>query len=227
MAVTTSKGVTTLKPTAWKWFVGAGAVFFLWPGFGFLIALFFVLMGTGALQNVTLSPDGVKVRNWFSTKSYAWHEVQDFKVYKVRSGLITAASMVSFSHVDKQRSVMGKAAKFLVGGTHSIPAIGMPAQKLAQLMQAYKLGFVPKDNAVPERAPTTPVPAFPAPASPQSARTTRASPELDGAPIPLSTPKKRPPKQAKLARSSKTSTPMVQEGGGWFGRRPSDSRFGS
>jgi len=227
MAVTSSNGVTTLKPTAWKWYAGGAVMFFLVPGFGMLIGLIFILMGAGVLQNVTLSKDGLKVRNWFSTKSYAWHEIDDFRVYKVRSGLITAASMVSFTHADKQGSVMGKAAKLLVGGTHSIPAVGMPAQKLAQLMQAYKLGFVPKDSVAPEIAPTVPVPGIPAPAPRKPAPQPRAKTKPDAAPIAARAPKTRPTKQSNLSGPRKPSAPMVQEGGGWFGRRPTDSRFGS
>ena len=227
MAVTSSNGITTLKPTAWKWFVGAGLTFFLVPGFGILIALMFVLMGLGVLQNVTLSKKGLNVRNWFSTKSYAWHEIDDFRVYKVRSGLITAASMVSFTHASKQGSVMGNAAKFLVGGTHSIPAVGMPAQKLAQLMQAYKLGFVPKDSVAPGIEPVPPVAAIPVSASLKQARQPQKKIKPSAAPVAARTPKKHPAKQSSLAGARKPATPMVQEGGGWFGRRPSDSRFGS
>lgn len=183
MGVTSSNGVTTLKPTAWKWYVGGAVMFFMFPGFGMLIGLVFILMGAGVLQNVVLTKDGIKIRNWFSAKSYAWHEIDDFRVYKVRSGLITAASMVSFTHVDKQGSVMGKVAKFLVGGTHSIPAVGMPAKKLAQLMQAYKLGFVPKDSAAPEIAPSVPVPGIPAPAPRKPVAQPRAKTKPDAAPI--------------------------------------------
>ena len=32
MAVKTENGVTTLTPTAWKWFAGAAAAFFFVPG---------------------------------------------------------------------------------------------------------------------------------------------------------------------------------------------------
>lgn len=227
MGVTSSNGVTTLKPTAWKWYVGGAVMFFMFPGFGMLIGLVFILMGAGVLQNVVLTKDGIKVRNWFSTKSYAWHEIDDFRVYKVRSGLVTAASMVSFTHVAKQGSVMGKAAKFLVGGTHSIPAVGMPAKKLVQLMQAYKLGFVPKGSAALEIAPSVPVPGIPAPAPRKPVAQSRAKTKADAAPIAARVSKKRPIKPSNLSGGRKPSAPMVQEGGGWFGRRPSDSRFGS
>ena len=194
MGVTSSNGITTLKPTAWKWYAGGAVMFSLVPGFGMLIGLAFILMGAGVLQNVTLTKDGVKVRNWFSIKSYAWQEIDDFRVYKVRSGLITAASMVSFTHVDKQGSVMGKAAKFLVGGTHSIPAVGMPAKKLAQLMQAYKLGFVPKDSAAPEIAPSAPVPGIPSTAKRKPVVQSRAKTKPDTESMAARTSKKRPTK---------------------------------
>ena len=45
MAVTSSNGVTILKPTAWKWYAGGAVMFFLLPGFGMLIGLVFILMG--------------------------------------------------------------------------------------------------------------------------------------------------------------------------------------
>ena len=52
MSVTTKGGITTLKPTAWKWFGGALAIFFLVPGFGWIVAGVFALMGAGVLQNL-------------------------------------------------------------------------------------------------------------------------------------------------------------------------------
>ena len=170
MSVTTKDGVTTLKPTAWKWFGAALAVFFLIPGFGWILAGVLALMGAGVLQSLTLSPHGIKVRNYGSTKDYAWSDISDFRIYKVRSGLITAANMVSFTHAQKDGSMMGKAAKLLVGGTHSIPAVGMKPQKLIQLMQAYKLGYIPEDSLESDTPPLalTPQPqgaAAPGPAA--------------------------------------------------------------
>ena len=173
-------------------------------------------MGAGALQRLTLTKEELIVRNWFSTKSYAWSEIDDFHVYKIRSGLITAANMESFSHANKQGTMMGKAAKLLVGGTHSIPAVGMKAKSLIQLMQAYKLGYVPEDfavAAVPARpaqasAPAQPLPPRAVPATPRStAQARQEKPAFDGKP--------------------RRSTPLVQDGGGLFGRRRPNSPFQS
>lgn len=221
MAIKTENGVTTLTPTGWKWFVGAAVSFFLIPGIGMLIALFFVLTGAGVLQRVTLSKDGLEVRNWFSNKTHAWSDIGDFRVYKVKSGLITAANMVSFTHVDQQGTMMGKAAKLLAGGTHSIPALGMKPQKLIHLMQAYKMGYVPKDSELP--VPSNPArdlaPAAALPAAPVRASRPRAVP---------TTPRKqtpRPKRQTNLGAKRKTSTPLVQDGGGLFGRRGPSSPF--
>lgn len=225
MAVTTKDGVTVLKPTAWKWFAAALAVFFMMPGFGWLIAGVFGLMGAGVLQNLTLTPQGLNVRNWFSTKEYAWTDIKDFRVYKVRSGLITAANMVSFTQAEKDGSMMGNAAKFMVGGTDTIPAVGMPAKKLIQVMEAYKRGFIPEDSSAPKPTPSLPVFTPPANAKPEPIKREKARPRA----IPA-TPRAQNrggSKPLNLGGTHKTSTPLVQEGGGLFGRRRSNSPFKS
>lgn len=224
MAIKTENGVTTLTPTAWKWFLGGTAIIFMVPGFGVIVGGIFFLVAAGVLQRLELSKDGIKIRNWFSAKAYRWDEITDFRVYKVRSGLITAANMLSFTHVNKEGTMMGKAAKLLAGGTHSIPAVGMKAQKLIQLMQAYKLGYVPEDSPASEATPPL------------------LTPQPQGSPAQKPKPKPAPPraipatpraqtKPSKPAASfggkRKPSTPLVQEGGGLFGRRRSDSPFGS
>lgn len=221
MAVSTQNGVTTLTPTAWKWFLGAAVIFFLIPPFSALVSLVFILMGAGVLQRLTLTPGGLTVRNWFSTKTYAWSEVEDFRIYKVKSGLFTAASMVSFSHVDKRDTVMGKAAKLLVGGTHSIPAVGMKAKTLIHLMQAYKMGHVPSDTAIAPAETATetaaPVPP-PVQAKTQRPRAVPATPRAHA---------QRSNQKASFGTKPKAATPLVQDGGGLFGRRRPDSPFGS
>lgn len=221
MAVSTENGVTTLTPTAWKWFLGAAVLLFLIPPFGVIIAVVFGLMGAGVLQRVTLSPEGLTVRNWFSTKAYTWSEIDDFRIYKVKSGLFTAASMVSFSHVDKQETLMGKTAKFLVGGTHSIPAVGMKAKSLIHLMQAYKLGHVPRETAseTVQDAPQPANPVAPVPrAAPVRPRAIPATPRAQ---------KLRSNTKANFGSKSKAATPLVQDGGGLFGKRRPDSPFRS
>ncbi len=224
MAIKTENGVTTLTPTAWKWILGGVAIIFMLPGFGLLIGGIFFLVGAGVLQRLELSRDGIKTRNWFSNKMYRWEDITDFRVHRIKSGLITAANMVSFTHVNKEGTMMGKAAKLLAGGTHSIPAVGMKAPKLIQLMQAYKLGYVPEDSPASELAPPL------------------LTPQPQGAPAQRSRPKAQPPRavpatpraQAKPAKPAtsfgnkrKSSTPLVQDGGGFFGRRRPDSPFGS
>lgn len=218
MAVKIENGVTTLTPTAWKWFAGAAALFFLVPGFGFILAVFFALTGAGVLQRLALTHEGITVRNWWSEKSYRWDDIGDFRTRKIKSGVITAANMVSFTHANKEGTAMGKAAKFLSGGTHSIPAVGMPAQRLALLMQAYKAGHVPADTVDLEQAP---VPGFPAKAA---ARQT-AVPQVAHATTSATRTKVQPKPKSTQAR--RKATPLVQEGGGLFGRRRSSSPFGS
>jgi hypothetical protein len=224
MAIKTENGVTTLTPNAWKWFLGGVAIILMLPGLGLIVGGVFFLVGAGVLQRLVLSKDGIKVRNWFSAKTYRWEEITDFRVHKVKSGLITAANMVSFTHVDKEGTMMGKAAKLLVGGTHSIPAVGMKAQKLIQLMQAYKLGYVPEDSPASEVAPPllTPQPqGVPSQPSRQKTPPPRAIPATPRA-------QSRPAKPAaSFGNKRKSSTPLVQDGGGLFGRRRPDSPFGS
>jgi len=222
MAISTQNVVTTLRPTAWKWFLGAAVMFALVPPFGLIIAVVFILTGAGILQRISLSPEAITVRNWGSNKVYAWSDIDDFRVHKVKSGLITAANMVSFTHVSKQDSMIGKASKFLVGGTHSIPAIGMKAPKLVHLMQAYKQGFVPRDtpSEVSSKAPVAP-PMIPVPMA------AGAPPKTRPRAVPA-TPRaqpSRPKPKTHLGSGRRASTPLVQEGGGLFGRRRSTSPF--
>lgn len=223
MATNTVDGVTTLTPTAWKWLVGAAFTFFLIPPFGMLIALVFVLTGLGVLQRITLTPDGLKVRNWFSEKTYAWSDIDDFRVQKLKSGVITAANMVSFTHVNQQGTMIGKAAKLLAGGTHSIPAVGMKPQTLVRLMQAYKAGHVPANTPAAEPLNPQPVPETPAPISRE--RPEQAGPRAVPAAPRTQISNAKP--AAKFGGRKKGSTPLVQDGGGLFGRRRSDSPFRS
>ena len=224
MPVKTENGVTTLTPTAWKWFLGGVAIIFILPGLGLLVGGVFFLVGAGILQRLELSKEGIKVRNWFSNKIYRWDDISDFRIHRVKSGLITAANMVSFTHVDKEGTMMGKTAKLLVGGTHSIPAVGMKAPKLIQLMQAYKLGYVPEDSPASDTAPPllTPqpqgVPAQRSRSQNPPPRAVPATPRAEG----LS-----PKPAASFGKKRKVSTPLVQDGGGLFGRRRPDSPFGS
>ncbi|MEL6692372.1 MAG: hypothetical protein AAFQ12_04980 [Pseudomonadota bacterium] len=224
MAVKTENGITTLTPTAWKWILGGVAIIFMLPGFGLIVGGIFFLVAAGILQRLELSKDGIKIRNWWSAKTYRWEEITDFRVYKVKSGLITAANMVSFTHVNKEGTMLGKAAKFLAGGTHSIPAVGMKAPKLIQLMQAYKLGYVPEDSPASDMAPPLLTP------QPQGSPAQRSKPSAPRPRVVPATPRAHnmPSKPAaSFGNKRKSSTPLVQDGGGLFGRRRPDSPFGS
>ena len=224
MTVKTENGVTTLTPTAWKWILGGVAIIFMLPGFGLLIGGTFFLVAAGVLQRLELSKGGIKIRNWWSAKTHRWEEITDFRVYKVKSGLITAANMVSFTHVNKEGTMMGTAAKLLAGGTHSIPAVGMKAQKLVQLMQAYKLGYVPEDSPASDMAPPLLTP------QPQGAPSQRPQPQAPRPRAVPATPRAQalPSKPApSFGNKRKKSKPLVQDGGGLFGRRRPDSPFGS
>jgi len=224
MAVQTQNGITTLTPNAWLWWPGAGLVFFLLPGFGVLVAVIFLLMGAGVLQQVRLSPEHIRVRNWFSTKSYAWEAIDDFRIHKIKSGLFTAANMIAFTKAGSDATAMGKAAKFLTGGTHTIPVIGMPATKLVQLMRAYKLGFVPEETAQLELGGADPKPAIGFAPLPQEKR---AKPRARSVPATPRADTLRPKTDATMGKRRAGSTPMVQEGGGLFRVRRSKSPFGS
>ena len=219
MAIVTENGVTTLTPTGWKWFTGAAVLFFLVPPFGAVIALVFILTGAGVLQRLTLSKDGIKIRNWFSEKTYAWNEIGDFRIQKVKSSVFTAANMVSFTHANKEGTMMGKAAKLLVGGTHSIPAVGVKPQKLIQIMQAYQGGFVPQESAAP-----APVQAAAAPIPPVAAKSVTRPRAVLATPRAQTNTVSKPP---NFGGKRKASTPLVQDGSGLFGRRRPSSPFQS
>lgn len=186
MAVTTQAGVTTLTPTAWKWYVGAGLMGSLWlpissmPGaelnayLALIVAVFLALHGRGTFSYLKLTPDGFEYRTFLTHKHYRWSEVTDFKLRTVRTSLFTSIKLIAFSRVDKAGSMYGKFSKLVAGGTESMPVIGMPGKKLGTLMMAYQNGFVPDDTAATVPGATAPAstgsPARPAvPQAPQTA----------------------------------------------------------
>ena len=170
MAVKTENGVTTLTPTAWKWYLGAACSFAVWlgvsdksePMFSVIllsVVAFFVVMGSGHLQKLILYPDRLELKSAFRSKSYRWDEMRDFRVNKIKSGLFTASTMIAFTHANQEGSLLAGAAKLLSGGTHSIPVIGMSAKQLATLMMAYQQGYVPADTVVETDDLSSPLPA--------------------------------------------------------------------
>jgi len=170
MAIYISNGVTTIKPTAWKWYAGAGAlalIAFVIPDYGWawgLVALFLAAFGSGRLASLKLDRKGIYSKHMFGTKYYTWDAITDFRLMKVKSGLFTAATMVSFTKVSQQGSLYAKAAKFVSGGTHSLPAYGIKAKTLITLMTAYQQGLIISDEIVAKvlgKAKFTKVPASP------------------------------------------------------------------
>ena len=200
MAVKVENGVTVLTPTRWKWLVGAAVLFFI-PPVGPLISLIFALMATGKLQRLELTQEGLRLRNWWSQKTYNWDEIGDFRLMKIKSGLITAATMISFTHVKNEGKVWAKAAKFLSGGTHSVPALGLPAKKLIVLMEAYRQGLMRNDQLIHTViGGKAPAPAKSGPATAGSAPVAAVSGPETGA--------KRPTQPARPMPKSAESKPV-------------------
>jgi len=149
------------------------------PGFGIPLAICFGFVGAGKVQKLVLDQNGITSRNWWSKKYYRWNEIDDFKLYKLKSGFITAATMVSFTPINKEGKVWTKVAKALSGGTHSIPALGIPAKTLATLMYAYKQGLIVNDEIIAKvlgKTKFTKGEAMSAPSGVPAGQTERASP---------------------------------------------------
>ncbi|MEM6555683.1 MAG: hypothetical protein AAF642_07410 [Pseudomonadota bacterium] len=238
MAVKSVNGVTTLSPSSMRWLLGAIFVFLI-PGFGIfaIIALVYLVLNAGFFQRLRLTPNGLIHSKWSSTKHYAWSDISDFRVQKIRTGILSSSSMVTFTHDVADDSFLGTTAKFLSGGTHSVPTFGMKPAQLVLLMQAYKAGHVPSDTVTQKTNAISA--ALPVAASLLANSNNKTSDQQSQAARkieptrpdvrPDASPRPKPMRTLKpiAARKHKTSTPLVQEGGGLFGRRRSDSPFRS
>lgn len=228
MAVRTVNGVTILTPTAWKWWA-IGATGLLVMPFGLLLLFFGGMMASGKGQSVMLTKDGVHVQNWWKTRKYRWDQIDDFRVKKIKSGLFTAATMISITDHGSANTAMGKFTKFVSGGTDSIPVIGASAQEMLALMYGYKAGRAPIDTmeGVPRVPPApAPVPASASPtvARPEPVRGRRTQPSAPARSRPerqpVMTVKTQPQAKPKLGGRNAKQTPMVEDGFRLFGRRP-------
>ena len=224
MAVQTMNGVTVLTPTPWKWWTLAAAGLFVMP-LGFALMIFGGLMATGKLQRVIMTRDLLRVESMWSKREYRWNEVDDFRVKKMKSGFITAATLVAFTEQAKVGTRIGKAAKFLSGSTDSVPALGVTAQEMLALINVYKAGHVPANTQFAMPAAPRPIIQEPIiaqqPAHEQYARQSERA-----------QPRSQPVEKLRLASKSKLQAkpkvkpnrakqaPMVQEGFHLFGRRP-------
>ncbi len=154
MAIEVSNGVTRIAPTAWKWYVGAGVlalIALVLPDYGWawgLGAIFLAVFGSGKLSYIQLDRQMLTIKYISGAKRYAWNEITDFRLMKIKSGLITAATMVSFTRVAQEGSLYAKAAKFLSGGTQSAPTYGIKPKTLLILMSAYQQNLIISDEII-------------------------------------------------------------------------------
>lgn len=240
MAVKSENGVTTLSPGSTRWWLGALCIFLI-PGFGIfaIIGLIYLVINAGFFQRLRLTPNGLIHSNWSSTKHYAWADISDFRVQKIRTGILSSSSMVTFTHNMSDNSFVGKTARFLSGGTHSVPTFGMKPAQLVLLMQAYKSGHVPSDTVTQKtNAISAALPVAASLLAPAETKPVAAAPKRERQVEPKPKPRRvehRPTKTAQPAMAArvkpqpkrKAGTPLVQDGGGLFGRRRPDSPFSS
>ncbi len=223
MAVMTEGGVTTLKPTAWKWALGGLGLFPFMP-YGPLLSLIFWLIASGRFQSVILAPDSLTVNNFWSRKTYNWADIDDFRVRKIRYGFVTAANTVYFTPKSRAGALLGKTLKALAGGTHGVPALGVKAEKLAALMRAYKLGApIAELVAAPTPEPVRPRPAMTATARAPKPDRTPAFGQRNARPKPAARQATKPP---VASAPPSAASPLVQEGG-WGLFRKDRSRLGT
>ena len=243
--IETNGDVTLIKPTPWKWYTGAVIAMLLWlssageVGMWTSSALFFVTlfaagMGSGKLQNIELSARGIKSRNLWKTRSYAWSDVEDFKIVSIRTSLFTSNKMLAFSRKDKKDSFTGKASRFLAGGTESLPISGISPKELMATIGGYQaravlgnqMGSRPADFGTPASKPATPASTASTgpigfgrsePAAPR--QKTAARPAQKPAPVTFGRQSPSTPQSKPARRKAPTSDPLVQEGGLFRKRR--------
>ncbi len=207
MAVVTRNRVTTITPTAWRWYAGAGAILLLSAWTDMLsimhlaVAAGIAAMGTGMVYRMVLDPEGFSYTFGLGNKRFSWAKVADFRVNTMRYGLFSVMQQVAFTDLDKAESLGGKLAKFVSGGTNTMPVFGMEASKLIRLMHDYQLGGAPADTPADtpaKAAPSAIERVLPKPvASPQAGR-------------PVTRPVQ--PSKPVLARGQVGSATPVQKG---------------
>lgn len=187
MAVVTRNRVTTITPTAWRWYAGAVVLLLLSAWADALsilqvgVAAGVAGMGTGMIFRIVLDPEGFSYTFGTVKKRFAWAKVADFKVNTMRYGIFAVLQQVAFTELDKAGSITGKLAKFVSGGTATMPVYGMDVSKLIHLMNDYQVGRFPADTPV-EAAPSVIETVLTKPvSSPQAGRPVRK-------PVPASKP---------------------------------------
>ncbi len=244
--IETKNDTTIIRPTPAKWYTGAAILLLLGlilPSVGWICLLFALTcagLGSGKMGRLELSPQGIKTQNLWKIRTYAWNEVDDFKIATIRTGLFSSRKMLAFSRKDKKDTLYGKASTFFGGGTESVPIIGIKPDELMTSIGGYLArntifgdhiqqshdfgkGGAPANPPKPQKTQGDigfgrPNPARPAP--PQA-----APKPVFGRQSP-STPAKRAtkPAPAPTPRVKPKSDPLVAEGG-WMRKRRDSTGF--
>ncbi len=157
MAVVTRNRVTTITPTAWRWYAGAAALLALsaWAGELSIVQFAFagglMAMGSGYLYRMVLTPEGFSYTLGPIRKNYPWARVIKFKVNAMRYGLFNVMHQIAFTDTAKAETFGGKFAKLLSVGTDAMPVYGIDPSRLLGMMTDYQLSRLPGDT--PAEAP--------------------------------------------------------------------------
>ncbi len=168
MAIKIDANGAVITPTSGRWYTGAAllALVSLAGGapVGLVPAAFLALTGTGAVNRIVLTVNGLEYRNYWVHKRFAWSEVSDFGARVYRSNFIAAAKLITFSEVARRDTLYGKFSRAVAGGTQSMPAIGIAPEKLLELISLYSghgahLEPAAQPKAAPRVKPERPKPA--------------------------------------------------------------------
>ena len=237
---------TIIRPTPGKWFTGAAILLLLGlavPSAGWAFLLFALIcagLGSGKMARLELSPQGIKSQNLWKTRTYAWNEVEDFKIVTFRTSLFSSSKMLAFSRKDKKDTLYGKASTFFGGGTETVPLIGIKPDELMTSIGGYLarntifgdhiqqghdfgIGGAPANPPKPQK--TKGDIGFGRPEPARSAPPQATPKPVFGRQSP-STPIKRTakPTPAPTPRAKPKSDPLVEEGG-WMRKRRDSTGF--
>jgi len=209
----------TLQPTRWKWLIAA-LLSLLIPLLGVFLFGICLAIAFGPTHSITLKSDGFEVLQWGKSSAYRWNEVGRFDLHTFRYMFIPILRRVTFTPVTKEGKLLTHTSKLLTGGTEKIPAVGMPAKALANLMNHYRDDYIAQMGDQPLPRPDTLSSARPDSIRAQTSRKrskTYAQPRAN-------TPAKEKTKVPEKSKNHKASPfgqtpkqdPLVQDG---LGRR--------
>jgi len=251
--IETNGDVTTIRPTPRKWYTGA-AIFLMIglmiPDAAWIflvIALLFAGLASGKLQNLELSSQGIKSRQMWKTRQYAWSDLEDFKIVSYRTSLFTSTKMLAFTRKDKKDTFSGKASRFFGGGTDTLPLVGISPDEMMACIGGYQarahmmtqlgakqggFGSSSRSAPTPQKAKSAdkgsigfgrPETAKKPISRPAAANVNRPAPrpKADTPVFGRQSPSTPTPKPAR--RKAPSSDPLVQEGGLFRKRRDASS----